>query len=221
VPSFSYASGVTLDFRSEFKLPSMTSSHGGARDGAGRKPCSGIFGEPTSPIRVPESQMPAIVEFLAAYRDRRTLEDECVRAMEPRGTRAGRRRAALPLVGFRVAAGLGSPAEDYIEERVDLNTHLIRQGHEAATFIVRAQGWSMIGAGIHDGDEVVVDRAITPENNSVVVATINGDLVIKRLRLRGGKVALVSDNPHYPERTIQEAEHLEIWGVCTRVLHKL
>jgi DNA polymerase V len=197
------------------------SSHGGARDNAGRKSGSGPFGEPTAPLRVPESQRPAIIEFLAAYRDRRTLEDDGVRALEPRRMKPSRRRASLPLVGFRAAAGFGSPAEDYVEERVDLNAHLIRQGHEAATFIVRAQGWSMVGAGIHDGDEVVVDRAINPENNMVVVATVNGDLVIKRLRLRGGKVALVSDNPHYPERTILEGEQLEIWGVCTRVLHPL
>jgi DNA polymerase V len=194
--------------------------HGGAREGAGRKPGSGAFGEPTHPVRVPESQRDAVVEFLAAYRDRRTLEDEGVRVAESRGMRAGRRRR-LPVVGFRAEAGFGSPAEDYIEERIDLNAHLIRQGHDASTFIVRAQGWSMVGAGIHDGDELIVDRAMEATNNSVVVATINGDLVVKRLKLRGGKIALTSDNPHYPERTVAEGETLEIWGVCTRVLHSL
>jgi DNA polymerase V len=172
-------------------------------------------------VRIPESQCATVVEFLAAYRDRRTLEDEGVRALEPRRTKPGRRRAAVPMVGYRAAAGFGSPAEDYIEETVDLNAHLIRQGHEASTFIVRAVGWSMIGAGIHDGDEIVVDRAIQPQNGNVVVATVNGDLVIKRLKLRSGKVALVSDNPHYPERTLVEGEDLEIWGVATRVLHSL
>ena len=197
------------------------SFHGGAREGAGRKPGSGSFGEPTQPVRVPESQLPAVVEFLAAYRDRRTLEDDGVRVSEPRGIRAKRRRQFVPVVGYRAEAGFGSPVQDYIEEEVDLNAHLVRQGHEASTFIVRAKGWSMIGAGIHDGDEVIVDRAMEPTNMSVVVATIDGDLVIKRLKIRGGKLALVSDNPHYPERTINEGETLEIWGVCTRVLHQL
>jgi len=194
--------------------------HGGAREGSGRKPGSGTFGEPTHPLRVPESQVPAVVEFLAAYRDRRTLEDDGVLVREPKGLRAGRRRR-IPVVGFGAEAGFGSPAEDYVEEQVDLNAHLIRQGHEASTFIVRAKGWSMVGAGIHDGDEIIVDRALEPTNGSVVVATINGDLVIKRLKFRGEKLALVSDNPHYPERTIQEGETLDVWGVCTRVLHPL
>lgn len=195
--------------------------HGGAREGAGRKPGSGAYGEPTQPLRVPESQATAVVEFLAAYRDRRTLEDEGVRATMPRGVAPSKRPRYVPVTGFRVAAGFGSPAEDYIEERIDFNAHLIRQGHDASTFVVRAHGWSMIGAGIHDGDEVIVDRALEPKNLSVVVATVNGELVIKRLKMRGGKVALVSDNPHYPERTLAEGETLEIWGVATRVLHPL
>jgi DNA polymerase V len=195
-----------------------TKSHGGFRDGAGRKP---QYAEPTRRVAVPESQADRVVEYLAAYRDRRTLEDEGVRVCEPRPIHASRRRTAIPVVGYRPEAGAGSHAEDYVEEHVDLNAHLIRQGHEDSTFIVRASGWSMIGAGIHDGDEVIVDRAITPKNNDVVVAAINGDLVIKRLLHRGGKVALVSDNPHYPQRTLKEDDKLEIWGVATRCLHPL
>jgi DNA polymerase V len=199
----------------------ISSSHGGSRDGAGRKPGSGAFGESTQPVRVPESKLAAVVEFLAAYRDARTLEDDGVRVSLPRSVRHSRRHRHVPVVGFRAQAGFGNPAEDYIEEHIDLNAHLIRQGHEASTFIVRAQGWSMVGAGIHDGDEVIVDRAMEATDNAVVVATVNGDLVIKRLKLRGGKISLTSDNPHYPERTIAEGETLEIWGVCTRVLHSL
>lgn len=195
--------------------------HGGAREGAGRKPGSGTYGEPTKPLRVPESQAPAVVEFLAAYRDRRTLEDEGVQATMPRGVSWSKSLRSIPLSGFRVAAGFGSPGEDYIEDRIDFNAHLIRQGHDASTFVVRAQGWSMIGAGIHDGDEVVVDRALEPKNMSVVVAAVNGELIVKRLKMRGGKIALVSDNPHYPERVLAEGDTLEIWGVATRVLHPL
>jgi DNA polymerase V len=195
-----------------------STSHGGYRPGAGRKP---RFGEPMRRIAVPDSQTSAIVEYLAAYRDRRTLEDDGVRVREPRPIQPGRRRTSLPIVGYRPEAGHGSHAEDFVEEHVDLNAHLIRRGHEDSTFIVRASGWSMIGAGIHDGDEVIVDRSIEPTNNCVVVAAIDGDLVIKRLLMRGGKLALVSDNPHYPQRTLKEGERLEIWGVATRCLHPL
>jgi len=194
--------------------------HGGSRPGAGRKTGSGRFGEPTQPLRVPESQAEAVVEFLAAYRDRRTQEDDGVRAIAPRGVKAGRRRY-IPLMGYRVPAGFPSPADDYVEDVLDFNAHLIRQGHEAATFVVVAKGWSMIGAGIHDGDELIVDRAIEAHVGRVVVATVNGELVVKRLKQRGGKYVLASENPHYPERVIAEGETLDIFGVVTRVLHAL
>lgn len=131
------------------------------------------------------------------------------------------RHIYVPVMGYRVPAGFPSPADDYIEEQIDLNEHLIRKGHEAATFIVRASGWSMIGAGIHDGDEIIVDRAIDAVDGHVVVATVDGELVVKRLRIRAGTPVLVSENPHYPERVIAEGERFEIWGVATRVLHKL
>ena len=199
-------------------MPRKIKLHGGSREGAGRKL---RYGEPQERIYVPQSRKSAIIKYLAAYRDQRTLEDDGVRVCEPRALMLSRRRRHIPVVGFRPEAGLGSHAEDFVEEHVDLNAHLIRQGHEDSTFIVRASGWSMIGAGIHDGDEVLVDRSIQPTNNSVVVAAIDGDLVIKRLLMRGGKLALVSDNPHYPQRTLKEGERLEIWGVATRCLHPL
>lgn len=198
-------------------MANRTKSHGGFRDGAGRKP---QYDEPTRRLKVPESQADSIAAYLAAYRDRRTLEDDGVRVRQPRPISAAR-RASVPLVGYRPEAGVGSHAEDFVEEHIDLNAYLIRKGHDADTFIVRASGWSMIGAGIHDGDEVIVDRSLQPKNNSVVVAAIDGDLVIKRLLMRGDKLALVSDNPHYPQRTLKEGERLEIWGVATRVLHPL
>lgn len=164
--------------------------------------------------------MPAVVAFLDAYREQKAMEDEGVRAQVWCRTEPGR-EVSVPLMGYRVPAGFPSPADDYVEETIDLNAHLIRKGHEAATFIVRASGWSMFGAGIHDGDEVVVDRALQPQDGSVVVAAIDGELLIKRLRIRGGKPVLVSENPHYPERVVAHGETLEIWGVATRVLHKL
>jgi DNA polymerase V len=159
--------------------------------------------------------------FLAAYREGKALEEEGVRAVAPRVVRSTSRRLAVVRYAAKVPAGFPSPADDYIEDVLDFNAHLVRQGHEEATFVVRASGWSMIGAGIHDGDEIVVDRALQARDGHVVVAAVNGELIVKRLRIRGGKVLLVSENPHYPERVVAEGEHLEIWGVATRVLHKL
>jgi DNA polymerase V len=197
------------------------SFHGGARAGAGRPSGSGSYGEPTRPLRVPESQVEPVVAFLAAYREGRALEEEGVRAVAPRAVRPTSLRHAIVRYAAKVPAGFPSPADDYIEDVLDFNAHLVRQGHEAATFVVRASGWSMIGAGIHDGDEIVVDRALQARDGHVVVAAVNGELIVKRLRIRGGKVLLVSENPHYPERVVAEGEHLEVWGVATRVLHKL
>jgi DNA polymerase V len=94
-------------------------------------------------------------------------------------------------------------------------------GHEAQTFLVRVTGWSMVGAGIHDGDEVLVDRAIEPRDGAVVVVARNGELSIKRLRLAGGQVTLVSENPDYPPVVWREGEDWHFWGVAIRVLHRL
>ena len=129
--------------------------------------------------------------------------------------------AAIPLMLCEVAAGFPSPADDYIEDVLDLNRHLIRQGHEAATFVLRVSGWSMLGAGIHDGDEIVVDRAIEPRPGHVVIAIRNGELTVKRLKVRAGKLVLAPENAHFSEIELKDGEEWSIWGVATRVLHKL
>jgi DNA polymerase V len=181
---------------------------------------SNTLPETEVPLRTPQDSSRVVVAYLNARRARRPLAADTARAVDVR-----RAVFASPLRVRRfdahVPAGFPSPADDYVEDHIDLNAHLIQQGHEAATFIVRASGWSMIGAGIHDGDEIIVDRALEAKNGDVVVAAVSGELVIKRLRFRGEKIVLVSDNPHYPERVIAEGEQLEIWGVATRVLHKL
>ena len=129
------------------------------------------------------------------------------------------RVCTLPLMVSRIAAGFPSPADDYVEKQIDLNTHLIL--HREATFILRVSGWSMRDAGIFDGDEIIVDRAITPVDGKIVVAAINGDLTVKRLRRIGGAVHLVAENPEFPPIVLQEGEELCIWGVVTRVLHRV
>jgi DNA polymerase V len=88
-----------------------------------------------------------------------------------------------------------------------------------STFLVRVAGDSMQGAGISDGDELVVDRSLQPVDGNVVVAILDGELTVKRLRLAGGVVRLMADNPDYPDIEIPELGELTIWGVVTRCLH--
>ncbi len=113
----------------------------------------------------------------------------------------------------QVPAGFPSPADDYLEDTIDLNKALTIEGHEAATFVLRVSGWSMMGAGIHDGDRVVVDRALDARKGDIVVANIDSEYTIKRLGEVGGKLALLPDNPHFKPRILDDGDTLEIWGV--------
>jgi DNA polymerase V len=124
-----------------------------------------------------------------------------------------------PLFMTRVPAGFPSPADDYLEGNLDLNMHLIK--HPAATFFVRAVGDSMKDAGIHTGDILVVDRSLEPGDNSVVIAAVNGELTVKRIRKANGGVSLVSDNTGYPPIKIHEDMDFAVWGVVTSVIHEV
>lgn len=126
---------------------------------------------------------------------------------------------ARPLFLASVSAGFPSPAEDYIEGRLDLNKHLIK--HPAATFFVRVAGDSMTGSGIHPGDILVVDRAIGPQDGSVVIAVLDGELTVKRISRRDGRLYLVPDNCRYSPLEIIEDMEFEVWGVVTAVVHSL
>ena len=128
-------------------------------------------------------------------------------------------KCARPLFMVSVSAGLPSPAEDYIEGRLDLNRHLIK--HPAATFFVRVAGDSMIDAGIHPGDILVVDRALEPKDLSVVIAVVDGELTVKRILRRAAKLYLVPDNRAYLPLEIQADMEFEVWGVVTSVIHHL
>ena len=124
----------------------------------------------------------------------------------------------LPLVGNRVTAGFPSPADDYIEDKLDLNEHLV--AHPSATFYVRVSGESMVNAGIQDGDTLVVDRSIKAEHNDVVIATLNGEFTVKRLIYRQGIPWLLPCNPAFKEIQITDDMEAVIWGVVTSVIHK-
>ncbi len=125
----------------------------------------------------------------------------------------------LPLFASRVPAGFPSPADDYVDQRLDLNTHLVE--HPAATFFTRVSGHSMRGAGIHDGDLLIVDRALEPQDGRIVIAAVNGELTVKRLRLRKSGTWLVPEHPDYRPLKITEGLDCVIWGVVTRVIHAL
>ncbi|MCJ7778301.1 MAG: translesion error-prone DNA polymerase V autoproteolytic subunit [Sedimentisphaerales bacterium] len=119
----------------------------------------------------------------------------------------------------KVPAGFPSPAADYEEDKLDLNKHLIR--NPAATFFVRVTGDSMVKAGIHDGDLLVVDRSIEPRDKNVVIAVVNGELTVKRIRIRKNKLSLEAENENYQSREIDEEIEFEVWGVVTNVIHAL
>lgn len=106
-----------------------------------------------------------------------------------------------------------------MEGKLDLHRHLVR--NEAATFFLRAHGESMLGAGIHDGDLLVVDRSLEARHNRVVIAALDGELTVKRLVIRQQRAYLAPENPEFAEIDITEREHLHIWGVVSYVIHKL
>ncbi len=123
----------------------------------------------------------------------------------------------LPLFSSRVPAGFPSPGDDYIDQTLDLN-ELVK--HPSDTFLVKVEGDSMINAGIHDGDILVVDRALEADNNKVVVANLDGELTVKRLSIKDTSVLLMPDNPKYEPIEIRPLSDFRIMGVVTFVIHK-
>jgi DNA polymerase V len=129
------------------------------------------------------------------------------------------RECARPLFLSRIEAGFPSPADDYIEARLDLNEHLVQR--ESATFFLRVAGGSMREAGIHDGDLLVVDRSIEPEDGTVVVAALDGELTVKRYREGTDRPYLVPESATHDPIPIQEGQELVVWGVVRHVIHEV
>lgn len=170
---------------------------GGKRAGAGRPLGQGKFGlEQTKQIRVPSSKISEIHAFL--------LNENSMNS--------------LPLYSSKVQAGFPSPADDYIERYLDLNSEFIK--HPFATFLLRATGDSMIEAGIFSNDILVVDRSLEPVDGKIVIAALNGELTVKRLSCQKGRVQLLAANPNYTPIDITEEQDIVIWGVVTLVLHE-
>lgn len=174
----------------------MIARHGGKRSGAGRPKGSGAkYQEETQVVRIPKSLRENIAAFL-----------------EHKGYQ-------LPLYSNKVSAGFPSPADDHIEAELDLTTHLIK--NPAATFLVRVSGESMKGVGIFPGDILVVDRSLNPSDGRIVIAVLDGELTVKRLKKGKEAIYLMPENPDFSPIQVNEMQDLNIWGVVTNVIHAL
>ena len=125
----------------------------------------------------------------------------------------------VPLYSHTVPAGQPAPADDDIEDLIDLNDYLMP--HRESSFLVRVKGESMIDAGIRDGDLLVVDRSRQPADGKIVVAALDGELTVKRLSTRHGRVQLLPANPAFAPINIEEDRELMIWGVVSNVIHRV
>lgn len=190
-------------------------SHGGARAGAGRKP---KFGERSALMRVPESAQPVVVDFLNKFSEKRQVEPTWPDYLTQVQVADNPPPLQIPLFAHTVQAGFPSPADDYVADTLDLNEHLIHR--KEATFFVQASGESMIGAGIQDGDILIVDRSITPTNGRIVIATVDGEFTVKRLEKTKTAIRLLPENPDFQPIEFKSEQELQIWGVVTSVIHQ-
>ena len=125
----------------------------------------------------------------------------------------------LPLYSYKISAGFPSPADDHLEKTLDLNSYLIK--HPAATFFVRVDGDSMINAGIHDNDILIVDRSLKPSHGKIVIAVVDGQMTVKRLYKQSGKLILMPENKNFKPIEVTENMSIEIWGVVVTAIHSL
>lgn len=129
------------------------------------------------------------------------------------------KKIKIPFVQSRISAGFPSPADDYLDPAIDLNEHLIT--NPAATFLVRVKGNSMVEAGIYEGDVLIVDRSISASHNHIVIAMLDGEFTVKRLKQRAGKFFLEAANISYVPIELKGEQELVVWGVVTYVIHRM
>lgn len=183
---------------------------GGLRKGAGRKHGSGKYGETTKVIRVPQSCVYDIQDYIV--RKQLNNIDQFFKLennlnIKPR-----------VLFEHKVAAGFPSPADDHAEKKLDLNDYLI--GQKETTFFVRIKGDSMIDASIHDGDIVIVDRSKQAKVGDIVLASIDGDFTVKILFKNKNQFKLLPANDKYQPIEIKQDTTFEIWGIVTGAVRK-
>ena len=187
-------------------------SHGGARKGAGRKKNSGSFNEETKVIWVPISLVDSLIPTIEVYKSQVKSKVEVFL------TKDNPTELSIPIFTSRVQAGFPSPADDHLEDALDLNTHLIH--HKEATFFVKAQGDSMLGAGIQQGDILIVDKSLSAKSGKIVIAVVDGEFTVKRLHKYKGNITLKAENPDFEDIKIGGTDELIIWGVVTSVIHQ-
>ena len=189
-----------------------TPNHGGARKGAGRKKNSGSFNEETKVIRVPISLVDSLIPTIEVYKSQVKSKVEVFL------TKDNPTELSIPIFTSRVQAGFPSPADDHLEGALDLNTHLIH--HKEATFFVKAQVDSMLGAGIQQGDILIVDKYLSAKSGKIVIAVVDGEFTVKRLHKYKGNITLKAENPDFEDIKIGGTDELIIWGVVTSVIHQ-
>lgn len=170
-------------------------THGGQRKGAGRPKGSGKYQDATQVMRVPAGMVDQLMSYI-----------------QTKGYQ-------LPLYSNKVSAGFPSPADDHIEVQLDLNAHLIK--NPVSTFFVRVSGESMKDVGIFPNDILIVDRSINPVDGKIVIAAIDGELTVKRLKRKNGILYLMPENKEFKPIVIKEMQDVNIWGVVTNVIHAL
>ena len=124
----------------------------------------------------------------------------------------------LKLFSSKMAAGFLSPADGFLEKRLDLNEYLIK--NKSATFLIKVYGDSMMNAGIFDGDMLVIDRSVQPSSGKIILGVLNGEFTVKRMEKRRNKLFLVPENKKFDAIEITNAMDFKIWGVVTFAIHK-
>ena len=127
------------------------------------------------------------------------------------------KRFRIPLLNDSVSAGFPSPADDYTEENIDLNEHLI--SNPFSTFFLRVKGDSMINAGIKDKDLIIVDKSLIAKPGNIVIAMIDGEFTIKRLSIKNDELYLKAENHNYPDFRFKNHIDVQIWGVVIYSIH--
>jgi DNA polymerase V len=186
--------------------------------GGGRPKGSGLYQEQTKPIRVPISKIDAVRLYLSGATS--TTESSDTATTSPATTSPATIQQyplQIPLYLSKIPAGFPSPADDYVDTHLDLNSYLIPR--PASTFLVRAIGDSMIEAGIFSNDILIVDRSLTPSHGKIVIAALEGEFTVKRLHKTATELRLMPANSAYTPIDIHDHPDCEIWGVVIHVIH--
>lgn len=167
-------------------------------------------------MRVPANAADTVRDFLAALKEKRTLEaqDNVAEVLELNPAQT----VSLPLYTSKVAAGFPSPADDHMDARLNPSSYLVE--NEEATFCVRVKGDSMIDAGIFDNDVLIVDRSKVARVGDIVLAILDGEFTVKTLGRSKQAARLIPANKNYPIIEVKEGQSFEIWGVVTGSMRK-